>query len=191
MIYDITDSTLDTNCQVGDVDATILPPDIFGISASGTNTDSAVCVQSINVSADFSRESFNCLGKRGVEFRAISFPLEVTTEIEIIGRSVDMVSAIEEGVVTGGDDGCQAVGNNLLNRTIRVAICESTRLYMGTKNKLQSVNYGGGDAGGGNVTISYTYTTFNDLTVLHENDPNPSGLADSWWANRATYLVDL
>jgi len=41
---------------------------------------------------------------------------------------------------------------------------------LGTKNKLASVNYGGGDAGGGNVTVTYSYTTFNDFTVMHPHD---------------------
>ena len=36
-------------------------------------------------------------------------------------------------------------------------------------SRLSSVNYGGGDAGGGNETVSYTYTTFNDFTVSHIN----------------------
>ena len=29
----------------------------------------------------------------------------------------------------------------------------------------------GGDATGGNATISYSYTNFNELTVLHSGDP--------------------
>jgi hypothetical protein len=33
------------------------------------------------------------------------------------------------------------------------------------------VSYGGGDAAGGNVAITYSYTNFNDLDVLHSGDP--------------------
>jgi hypothetical protein len=36
---------------------------------------------------------------------------------------------------------------------------------LGTKNKLTSVNYTGGDTGGGNATITYSYQTFNYLKV--------------------------
>ena len=43
---------------------------------------------------------------------------------------------------------------------------------MGNKNRLASVNYGGGDAGGGNVTVSYSFTTSNHMTVMHGADPN-------------------
>jgi hypothetical protein len=38
---------------------------------------------------------------------------------------------------------------------------------------LQSVTYGGGNAGarGGNATVTYSYINFNDLIVQHPNDP--------------------
>ena len=62
-----------------------------------------------------------------------------------------------------------------MDRTIRVATCEGTRIYLGRKNKLSSVNYSGGDAGGGNVSVSYTFTTFNDFTVMHSGDPHSNG----------------
>jgi hypothetical protein len=42
---------------------------------------------------------------------------------------------------------------------------------MGPNNRLSSVSYGGGDAAGGNATISYSYTNFNELTVVHSGDP--------------------
>ena len=70
-----------------------------------------------------------------------------------------------------------------------IVTCEGTAIYLGEKNKLSSVNYGGGDAGGGNVTVTYSYTTFNDFTVIHPQDPNVSG--SGWWASRSGYLSDL
>ena len=51
------------------------------------------------------------------------------------------------------------------------------------------MNYGGGDAGGGNVTVTYSYTTFNDFTVLHPQDPNASG--SGWWTSRSGFLQTL
>ena len=118
----------------------------------------------------------------------MSSTVEVTTDIEVVSASGDMVSATEEGIFTTGTT-CGDREGNLKNRTIRVATCEGTRVYTGVKNKLSSVNYTGGDTGGGNVSVTYTYTTFNDLTVMHEDDPNGSGSA--WWAARDTYLIDL
>jgi len=34
------------------------------------------------------------------------------------------------------------------------------------KNKLTSVSYSGGDTGGGNATVTYSFSNFNVLTVL-------------------------
>ena len=36
---------------------------------------------------------------------------------------------------------------------------------LGTKNKLTSITYGGGDTGGGNATYSYSYRNFNKLDI--------------------------
>jgi hypothetical protein len=36
---------------------------------------------------------------------------------------------------------------------------------LGSKNRLASMTYGGGDAGGGNVSITYSYSNFNSLDV--------------------------
>jgi hypothetical protein len=46
---------------------------------------------------------------------------------------------------------------------------------LGTKNKLQSVSYGGGDTGGGNVTNTFNYSNFNDFSVTHSGDPGVVG----------------
>ena len=170
---------VDLNGMVADVNATILPPDVFGISTSGTNEksngqDYDTHLSSITVSTDLGREEINELGRKGPYHRVVTFPVEVTCDIEVTSTSGDMVSAMEQGIYgTGSADGCES-GSNLLERTIRIATCEGTRLYLGIKNKLSSVNYSGGDAGGGNVTVTYSFTTFNDLTVMHSGDPNGS-----------------
>ena len=189
--FDI-DSTvsLDANEAVADPDATILPPEVFGITTSGTNELAAdgtyKChVAALSVSADLGREAINELGRRSPYHRTIAFPVEITTEIEVTSHSGDMGSAIEEGIYKAAN-ACEE-GRNLTDRTIRIATCEGTRLYMGLKNKLASVNYGGGDTGGGNVSVTYSFTTFNDLTVLHPQDPHASG--SEWWANKTTYLT--
>jgi hypothetical protein len=36
---------------------------------------------------------------------------------------------------------------------------------LGASNRLTSVNYQGGDTGGGNATITFSYTTYNELTI--------------------------
>ena len=191
LLFATTGTTLDINGAVADADATILPPEVFGITSSGTNELTngvyGAHINSISCSVDFGREQINELGRRGPYCRYIRFPTEVTCEIEVTSQSGDMVSATEEGIFTTGA-GCGSDLGNLLHRTIRLATCEGTRIYLGAKNKLSSVNYGGGDAGGENVNVTYSYSTFNDFTVIHSGDPHASGSA--WWAARATYLVD-
>lgn len=172
-------------------DKTILPQEVYGISSSGTNEktngeDYDAHITRIACSADLGREELFELGRKAPYFRSITFPIEVTCEIEVTSSSGDMISATEEGIYTTGTAQCED-GGNLVDREIRIATCEGTRIYLGNKNKLASVNYGGGDAGGGNVTVSYTFTTFNDFTVIHSGDPNTNGSA--WWAARSGYLT--
>jgi len=173
----------DSNGQVDTIRATILPSEIFGISTSGTNNkdangDFGAHVQTITVSSDFGREELFELGRRGTYHRFINFPVEVTCDIEVISVSGDQISASEDGCNAGV--GCDA-GSNLTDQTINVATCEGTKINLGKKNKLSSVSDTGGDAGGDNVTVTYSYTNNNDLTIRHDRDPNtalrPTGLA--------------
>ncbi len=194
LIFDFTSGAnqlLDTNGMVAQSDTTILPPEVFGISASGTNQksngeDYDAHVQSISVSATFGRTSADELGRRGPFHRFMEFPVEISTEVETITGSGDMISATEAGIRTTTTGICVDAGN-LANRTIRIATCDGTRIYTGVKNKLSSVNYSGGDTGGGQVSTSYTFTTFSDLTVMQEADVN----TNFTYANRNAHLLDL
>ncbi len=191
MIFDFDPGAgLDVNNMVADSDATILPPEVFGITNSGTNEKTSdeygAHLQDITVSTDLGREAINELGRFGPYHRFVNFPVQVTCEIQAISISGDMISGTERGIYTTSDSQCERQGN-LKNRTIRIATCEGTRVYLGTRNKLTSVNYSGGDATGGNVTVSYQFSTFNDMTVMHSGDPN----VHFAWGDRDNYLVDL
>jgi hypothetical protein len=179
----------------GDIlyDLTLLPTDIAGVKGDGQVTQNAdntfaAVVQNISVRADLARDEVYQLGRRTAYCRTLRFPLEVTTEIEVLSTSGDMVSATEEGILNTitGFSHC-GTATNLRDQRINISTCEGTRISTGNKNKLASVNYRGGDAGGGNVTTTYTYTTYNKLTVLHSGDPHLSG--GGWWDTRATLLV--
>ena len=180
----------DSNGASRDADITVLPTQIHGISADGTNikTDGQnfdAHIQNITVSTDLGREEIFELGRKSPYHRYATFPVEVTCEIEVIAVSGDMVSAIEEGILTPGSaTGCNDSGN-LTDETIRIATCDGTRIYLGKKNKLSSVSYGGGDAGGGNATVTYSYSTFNDFTVMHEADTNTNFA----WGSKNTYVA--
>tara|TARA_R110002167_G_scaffold234188_1_gene439398 strand:- start:563 stop:1576 length:1014 start_codon:yes stop_codon:yes gene_type:complete len=109
-------------------------------------------VQSISVSTDFGQENIQELGRFGPYFRFATFPVEVTAEFEVVSASGDMIS------VSGS-------APNLTNSTIIIKDNAGTVLNLGTSNKLSSVSYSGGDTGGGNATVSYSYSNFNVLTV--------------------------
>ena len=157
--------------------SSILPIAVYGVSATtapGNAWDSTlsspkVHMQNISVSTDFSREDILELGRRVPYYKAPGFPIEVTTEIEAIAISGDFVNAYE----AGDPDlvGTKNEGNNTSEETIIIRLTDGTTFDMGSKNRLSSVSYGGGDAAGGNVSISYSYTNFNDLEVLHLQDP--------------------
>ncbi len=188
--FDTTVTSGDLNGMIADPDCTILPTEVFGISSSGKNAietgqNRVVHVQSITTSVDLSREALNELGHLGPYTRYANFPVEVTTDITVISISGDMVSATENGIYSTGV-GCGYYLGNLRNGTIRIATCEGTRVYLGLKNKLQNISYAGGDTGGGNVTVTYSYRNFNDFTVMHSGDPN----ANFNWASRAAYLIN-
>jgi hypothetical protein len=196
-IWDYADGIgLDVNGMVADPDASILPPEVDGISTSGTNElvggiyNSSV--QSVNVTANITRDDIFQLGRRTQATRTIRFPVEVTCEISVIAGSGDMVTATEAGKLTVPGTGQCGGGGNLTDRTIRIATCEGTRIYLGTKNKLSGVNQSGGDAGQGNMQLTYSYSTFNDFVVMHSGEAgyNTTANSNSWWTNRADFLVD-
>lgn len=182
---------VDNNSASADPNATVLPPDVFGINASGVNiksngADYDAHLVSIDISADLGREAINELGRKGPYHRYVTFPIAVDCSITVTSISGDMIQATESGIIASTST-C-GIGTNLRNRTIRVATCEGTRIYLGLKNKLESVEYTGGDSTGGNVQVTYKFKTFNDFTVLHSGDPHASGA--TWWTNRSTYLVN-
>jgi hypothetical protein len=171
--------------QVTDPDLTILPADIPGITLSGAKDFAHV--QSLTASVDVAREELFELGAKIAYARPVTFPIEVTCDVEITASSGDLVNAID--ACSGALDCVEA--NNLTDRTIRISTCEGLRVYLGDKNKLSSVTYGGGDAGGGNATVTYSYQTFNDFTVMHWADMISSGGSISgakWWELRDNYL---
>jgi hypothetical protein len=172
MIFTVpTGGPYDVNNSYDVNTTTVLPQEIDGIDAHGGNPETALgcfaaSVQHITVNCNFGREDIFELGRKVSYFKYLRFPIQVTTEIETIAKKWDNVSATE----VGGQNGAP-LGDNLVDRTIKLRIKEGLFVDLGKKNKLESINLGRGDAGGGNATITYRYQTFNDLTVQHPNDP--------------------
>jgi len=178
----------------------VFPTQIPGISADGFNeligggSGHNVHFQNVTVSTDLGRESIFELGTLVPYHRFVTFPVEVTSEFEVIATSGDGINATESGYYTGdysyngsvsvaGDTSYCDARFNLRDQKIYLETCEGTKIYLGTKNKLSSVNYTGGDTGGGNVTISYSYSNFNDFVVAHSGGVLPAaGPSGNFWA---------
>jgi len=144
--------------QEFDLDNCKIPGDIPGASSDSsagnaiTGTVPDVHIQNWSMSCDFGREQIFELGRKGPYHRYVTFPVEVSNEFEVISTSGDLVGADEQA-------------DNLTNRNIFIQLKDGTKFDMGSKNKLQSVGYTGGDTGGGNVSMTFSYLTFNDLSV--------------------------
>lgn len=130
-----------------------------------------VHVQTWNVHVDLGREQLHELGRLGSYYRYVNWPVEVVNEIGVITTSGDMISASEEGIykMTSPASGC-GLKYNLNAYPIRLALCEGLIVDCGNMNKLRSVGMTGGDTGRGNVEVTYTYSNFNDFTVVHPQD---------------------
>ena len=158
--------------SIGNV--TLLPSEIPGINTSnqnirGDDNNYAAHVQRIDIRTNLGREESFELGRKGQFDRYVRFPVEVTTEIGILSVSGDMISASADGKYSeGGSCGTY----NLTDQVIKLVMCEGLIVDCGTKNKLASVGITGGDAGGGNEEITYTYSNWNNMTVYHPDDPN-------------------
>jgi hypothetical protein len=152
---------------------TTLPAEIPGINSSGWNIltggEYGCHVQRIAINTDLGREDLFELGRKGTYHKYVSFPVEVTTEIGIFSQSGDTVSATEEGIfTTGGKCGRY----NLTDHTVTLKMCEGLVVDCGNTNRLSTVGVTGGDTGGANQEITYTYTNFNECTVTHPRDPS-------------------
>ena len=138
-----------------------LPTQIPGVSSSGTIDAIVEHLQTITISTDLGREDIFELGSKRPFTKFVTFPIEVTTAIEVVTSQGDFVDAI-----AFDDENCERT-TNTINEEIIVELCEGLRIDLGTTNRLQSVDMAGGEAGGGNMTITYNYSNFNDLTITH------------------------
>lgn len=151
---------------------TILPSLITGVNAeagsvfksrapqnAGRLDPNRAHIQSFTCSVDLGRTPINQLGTRAPYSRYVDFPTEVTSSLEVVAIAGDNITAVE------------TTRNNLSNHEICVVLNDSTVIHLGKKNKVSSATYGGGDAGGGNASITYNFSNFNDFVVLHSGDP--------------------
>ena len=137
--------------------------DDYGNGFDDTTKTPTIHVQNVSISTDFSRDDVLELGRKTPYYRPANFPVEVSCEIEAIATSGDFVEASEVGdpqLFQTKDS-----GNNTSEERIWIPLRCGICFDLGGKNRLSSVTYGGGDATGGNVSNTYSYTNFNDFDV--------------------------
>lgn len=115
-------------------------------------------IQSIDVSVDVTREEIFELGTKRAYYRAVSFPITVTTSFEIVTSEGDLVDA-------------DSTLNNLSAQQITLITTDGLTINLGANNKIASSDMSGFDAGGGNATVSVEYTNSNTLSVVHTGFP--------------------
>ena len=134
-------------------------------------------ITSVSISTDFGREKINHLGGKVPYHRYVTFPIEVTCDIEVVindamAQDVDALplrdqNSTEEIIkIAIWDDHIDNAGG------ISTAAATGDRNHLfdlGTKNKLSSITYGGGDTGGGNATYSYSYRNFNKMDITYKS----------------------
>ena len=110
-------------------------------------------LQSLSFSISFDREDLNQLGDKYPYFKAAGFPVETSLELEYIANKDSGSPDFSDGSTCDvGETG----GGNIKagNRTFNFGTMDWT----GTSRS-------GGDAGGGNATITFSYQGFNFFTV--------------------------
>ena len=147
------------------LEESVLPTGAAGIPIPSERAISRPYVNSMSISSNLGREAIFELGRMAPYFRYVNFPVEVTSEFEVTASDGDKVDASDFADKLG----C-GVYSNLVDKEIKLVVCgtgvnDKLALDLGKKNKLTSVNYSGGDTGGGNATITYSFQTFNKFAV--------------------------
>jgi hypothetical protein len=138
-----------------------IPSSVSGRLRGGTGN-----LQTITISADFGREDNLELGRFDPYTRFLTVPLESTCEFAVHSLSGNWVDA--SGSAPRSADSSQFKEQII----IHIASDGSgggasgwARFDLGSGCRLTSVNYGGGDATGGNATDTYSYSSFNYFRV--------------------------
>jgi hypothetical protein len=128
-------------------------------------------IQSASVSIDLGREAINQLGKKLPYYRYVTYPVEVTCELEVL--VTDPASAVSKKA-----DGANAVpdpgdgsGTNVTKDDIKFTgtgresgTGKDKEWDLGGNNTVSGISWGGGSTGGENATLTFSYRNFNEFT---------------------------
>lgn len=119
----------------------------------------------VTVSVDLNREPVYTLGQFEPYIRTVTFPVEVNTEIETLAQDLDTKELTEVLYSCAGSNVPEDIYHQITFVICGADAGNSFTLDLGAKNRITSISYGGGEAGGGNLTTTFSYTTDNALTV--------------------------
>lgn len=144
--------------------ATVLRRQHFLTGSTLPSEVSGKNITNITINASLGRDTLYKLGQYAPYHRFVNFPLEVTCEFEVTPTGVDGVVCDPSSVSCTG-------GNLPAKQPISIQLCDADgasaqyTFNLGSNNRLQSVTYNGGDTGGGNVTTTFSYSTYNELDI--------------------------
>lgn len=115
-------------------------------------------IQNVSFSVDIGREDLFELGKKSPFFRAATYPIEVTADFEVLANSTTARFSPAGSSATK----LTFERDQTSNVTSDVAVAFNG-YNMGSGCRLVGTNYAGGDAGGGNATITFSYLGYNYL----------------------------
>lgn len=113
-------------------------------------------LQSVSFSADIGREDLFELGKKAPYFRAATFPIETTSDWEYLD------TASQSGPAAGSRLNMDSASEADITSDVTVTF---NGVSIGGGARLNATNYSGGDAGGGNATVTYSYIAYNFLNT--------------------------
>lgn len=138
-------------------------------------------ISQITISGDLGGEQLFQLGSFYAVDRQSPLPVNITVQFDVIADSHDCVGVAIESVAE-----CASPTGLTGKEPIDLLFCNSDGSavydfdFRSWENntakptaKLDSVSYSGGDTGGGNVTITYTYIVANILDIMYLN---PAGI---------------
>ena len=132
-----------------------IPLEVSGAIRGGVGN-----IQNISISADFGRDNIFELGAYRPYYKFATYPIAITCDFEVVSISGDRVSASGSAPNLPDTNSIKVVYNTNISGSGGVLTID-----LGSKNKLTSVNYTGGDTGGGNASVTYSYQTFNKFLV--------------------------
>lgn len=140
-------------------------------------------IQNINISADFGRDNIYELGSFRPYYKFATYPIAITCDFEVVSISGDRVQASGGGPNLADSNPIKVV--YVTNPTSTTPSGSGLlQIDLGSKNKLTSVNYTGGDTGGGNASVTYSYQTFNKFLVTDSyagNTGGGTGASGQYW----------